>query len=66
MAFFDVRVFNPNARRYVKQEPSKTYQINEKEKKRFYNERIMQTKQGTFTPLMMSVTRGMGGESLKF
>ena len=41
MAFFDVRVFNPNARRYIKQELSKTYQLNEKEKKRLYNERIM-------------------------
>ena len=26
MAFFDVRVFSPNARRYAKQELSKTYQ----------------------------------------
>ena len=66
MAFFDVRVFNPNARRYAKQEPSKTYQINEKEKKRFYNERIMQVEQSTFTPLVMSATKGMGRESSKF
>ena len=66
MAFFDERVFNPNARRYAKQEPSKTYQINEKEKKRFYNERIMQVEQSTFTPLVMSATRGMGRESSKF
>ena len=41
MAFFDVRVFNPNARRYAKQELSKKYQLNEKEKKHLYNERIM-------------------------
>ena len=34
MAFFDVRVFNLNAKRYAKPELSKTYQINEKEKKR--------------------------------
>ena len=32
MAFFDVRVFNPNARRYAKQELSKTYQLNVKER----------------------------------
>ena len=32
MAFFDVRAFNPNDRRYAKQELSKTYQLNEKEK----------------------------------
>ena len=66
MTFFDVRVFSPNARRYAKQEPSKTCQINEKEKKRFYNERIMQVERDTFTPLVMSVTRGMGRESSKF
>ena len=56
MAFFDVRVFNPSARRYAKQELSKTYKLNEKEKKRLHNERIMQVKHGTFTPLVMSAT----------
>ena len=59
MVFFHVRVFNPNARRYVKQELSKTYQLNEKEKKRLYNER-MQVEHGTFTPLVMSATGAMG------
>ena len=62
----DVRVFNPNATRYTKQELSRTYQRNEKEKKRLYNERIMQVEYGTFTPLVMSTTRGMGRESSKF
>ena len=66
MTFFDVRVFNPNARRYAKQELSKTYQLNEKEKKRLYNERIMQVEHGTFTRLVMSATGGMGRESSKF
>ena len=66
MAFFDVRVFNPNARRYAKQELSKTYQLNEKEKKRLYNERILQVGPGTFTPLVTSATGGMGRESSKF
>ena len=66
MAFFDVRVFNPKAKRYAKQELSKTYQFNEKEKKRLYNEQIMQVKHGTFTPLVMSATGGMGRESSEF
>ena len=65
MAFFDVRVFNPNARRYAKQELSKTYQLNEKEKKHLYNEQIMQVEHSTFTSLVMSATRGMGQESSK-
>ena len=62
---FEVRVFNPNARRYAKQELSKTYQRNEKEKKHLYNERIMQVEHGTFTRLVMSATGGMGRESSK-
>ena len=66
MKIFDVRVFYPNARRYARQELSKTYQFNEKEKNHFYNERIMQDKHGTFTPLVMSATGGMGQESSKF
>ena len=51
MAFFDVRVFNPNI--------SKTYKLNEKEKKRLYSERITEIKHGSFTPLVMSATGGM-------
>ena len=56
MAFFDVRVFNPNARRYAEQELSKTYQLNEKEKKQLYNERITQVEHGTFTSLVLPAT----------
>ena len=59
-------MFNPNARRYAKQELSKTYQLNEKEKKRLYNERIKQVEHGTFTPLVMSATGEMRQESSKF
>ena len=66
VAFFDVRVFNPNAKRYVNQELNKTYEMNEKEKKKQYNERIMQVEHGTFTPLVMSASGGMGRESRKF
>ena len=43
MAFFDVRVFNPKVRRCAKQKLSKTYQLNEKEKRRLYNERGLNT-----------------------
>ena len=66
MAFFDVRVFNPIARRYVNQKLSKTYEINEKEKKKHYNERVLQVEHGSFTPLVMSATGGMGRECRKF
>ena len=48
MTFLDVRVFNPNVRRYAKQELSKTYQLNEKEKKHLHNERLMQAEDSIF------------------
>ena len=66
VAFFDVRVFNPSAKRYVNQELCKSYEANEKEKKKQYNERILQIEHGTVTPLAMFTTGGMGRESRKF
>ena len=65
MAFFDVRVFNPTAKRYVNQEILKTYKVNERERK-LYNERILQIEHESFTPLVMSTTGGMGQECKKF
>ena len=66
MTFVDVRVFNPNAKRYANIELSKAYEINEKEKKKTYNERIIQVEHGSFTPLVMSPTGGMSREWKKF
>ena len=66
MAFFDVRVFNSTAKRYENQEISKTYEVNQKEKKKLYNERILQIEHGSFTPLLMSAADGMGRECEKF
>ena len=60
VAFLDVRVFNPTAKRYVNQELRKSYEVNEKEKKKQYIECILQVEHGIFTPLVMSVTCGMG------
>ena len=65
-AFLDVRVFNPNANRYVKQSLKKTYKINEKEKKGAYNERVQEIEHGSFTPIVMSATGGMARECSKF
>ena len=66
MSFFDARVFNPNAKRSVNQGISKTYELNEKEKKGLYNERIIEIEHRSFTPLLMSATGGMGRECKKF
>ena len=58
--FFDVGVFSSTAKRYVNQELCKSYEVNEKEKKKQYNERILQVEHGAFTPLVMSATGDMG------
>ena len=65
-AFFDVRVFNPFARRYSGQTLSQAYRSNENEKKRFYNDRIMKVEHGTFTPLVFSSSGGMAPECRVF
>ena len=65
-AFFDVRVFDPNARRYSKQTLSQCYSVNENEKERHYNTRIMEVDQGSFTPLVFTVPEGIGGKGRTF
>ena len=65
-AFFDVRVFDPSARRFRGQALSQTYVTNEKEKKRAYNEWVLQVENGTFTPLVFSIYGGMGQECKVF
>ena len=44
----------------------KTYEINEKEKKSAYNERVQEIEHGSFTPVVMSATGGMARECSKF
>ena len=40
--------------------------MNEKEKKKTYNHRLIQIEHSTFTPLIFSATGGMGRECKKF
>jgi len=47
-AFYDVRVFNPLATRYRDLEH---YALNEKKKKKAYNERIIRVEHGSCTPI---------------
>ena len=65
-AFFDIRVFDPKAQRYGSKSLKHCYEINEKEKKRQYNQRIINVDQGSFTPLVFSVNGGMGREASMF
>ena len=62
VALLDVRVFNPNANRYVNQSLKNSYEINEKEKKRAYNERVQEIEHVWFIPIVMSATGGMAKE----
>ena len=61
-----VWIFDPNARRHSKETLKQCYSINENEKKGHYNTRIMEVDQGSFMPLVFTVTEGIGGEGRAF
>ena len=65
-AFFDVRVFNPFAPSHVRQTLKSVFRSNEKEKKRCYNNRVMDIEHGSFTPLVFSAYGGSGIEANQF
>ena len=65
-AFFDIRVFDPNAKRYLNSALPQCYAQNEKEKKTQYNERVLQIEQGSFTPLLFSIYGGMSHDCSTF
>ena len=54
------------AKRYANQSLKKYYELNEKEKKRAYAERVLQVGHGSFTQLVFSAIGGMGRETTKF
>ena len=65
-AFFDVRVTNPDSASQVNSPIPYILRKHEEAKKREYNERVMQIKQGTFTPLVFTTTGSMGPECILF
>ena len=64
-AFFDVRVFYPNASSN-RSPDSSVYRRHEQAKKREYGQRIREVERGVFTPLVLSTTGGMGREATTF
>ena len=62
-AFFDVRVFHPNAQSYRHSSISSLYRRHELAKKREYGDRIREVENGSFTPLVFATTGGMGREA---
>ena len=65
-AFFDVRVFHPNARSYRNSNISAVYRRQEMMKKREYGDRVREVELASFTPLVFSTTGGMGREGNVF
>ena len=57
---------HPNAPTYADKDINKVYIAHEKEKKRMYNERILQIEKGSFTPIVLSTTGGMGNEAARY
>lgn len=58
-AFFDVRVFNPHAPSNRQPLPT-CYRKHENQKKRAYEQRVREVERGSFTPLVMALTGGLG------
>ena len=59
-AFFDVRVFNPNSESYHALEMATCYRHHEGEKRHVYKNRVREVERGSFTPLVLSTSGGMG------
>ena len=53
-AFFDVRVFHPNASSYRSMSLQGAFRRHEQAKKREYGERVREVEHGVFTPLVLS------------
>ena len=58
-AFFDVRIFNPHAPSN-RQPISTCYRKHENLKKRSYEQRVREIEHGSFSPLVLSATGGLG------
>ena len=60
--FFDVRVFHPNVSRYQFKSLKQCFAVNEREKKRLYNRKILEVEHASFTPLKFTMHGAMGIE----
>ena len=62
-AFFDVRVFHPNASSYRNTSIAALYRRQEQAKKREYGDRIREVEHASITPLVFSTTGGLNKET---
>ena len=66
MAYFDVEVFSPFAKSYMKSNLESLFERMENGKKTKYNSRIILVEHGSFTPVVMSSFGGFGKETSPF
>ena len=62
-AFFDIRVFHPNAPSYRHTEIASLFRKHELEKKRGYGDRVRAVESASFTPLTFSTLEDLGRET---
>ena len=65
-AYFDVKVFNPNASSYQGSQLSSLYRRFEQDKRRKYKQRIREVEMASFTPLVFSTFGGVSGATNVF
>ena len=65
-AFFDVRVTNADCASQASTTIQSVLRKHELEKKRQYNQRVIEIEHGTFTPLVFTTYGAMGHECVKF
>ena len=58
--FFDVRIFNSHAPANCTSSTDACYRRHEREKRRAYEQRVLEVEHGTFTPLVLSTSGGWG------
>ena len=65
-SFYDIRVTHPNCLSNVGKPVADIYSEHQKSKKVEYEERIIQSEKGSFTPLVFTTSGGMGPECIIF
>ena len=65
-SYFDIKFLNPHSESYLSSSTEKIYERAETQKRRLYNERILNVEHGSFCTLVYSVTGGSGPEARTF
>ena len=64
-AFFDIRVFDPVAPSYINQSLEAAHKRQENDKRRCYEERVINVEHASFTPIIFTIAGGMGKAAQK-